>query len=108
MDLLNDGIPKEIVAKGYIVSKDPSKEVGGKQLGQDFWEVYVERAFHPEEPLPRPFQDLRVVGDAVNELIAWPLINVCYFSFSFSNCIYLIGMMRVHVTYHFFFLLLLF
>ena len=55
-------------------------------------------AFPVNDKFPDSYQKLRKI---VSELVAWPLINVCYFSFSFSNCIYLIGMLRVHVTYHF-------
>ncbi|KAM7461705.1 hypothetical protein LguiA_029826 [Lonicera macranthoides] len=76
VDLLSFGIPKNIVAQGFITSKDPLIKVGGVELGKDLCEVYIEKVFMPNEPLPRPYDNMYVVGDACHKTVAWHYYNV--------------------------------
>ncbi|KAK3022115.1 hypothetical protein RJ639_046305 [Escallonia herrerae] len=61
-DLFGSKVPKQVLAQGVLCSKDPLKEVGGpKQLGNEFWEVYVEKVKKPAELLVRPYKDVQTV-----------------------------------------------
>ena len=59
------------MARGYVVSRDPTKLVGGIQFGPHFLEVHVCEVLRPCEPLMRPFEHHLTIGDAVDENIAW-------------------------------------
>ena len=72
-----------VVARGFIVSKDPSTKVGGTPLGEDFWEVYIEKTFVTNEPLPRPYGNKSTIGDAYHSTVAWHIANVLIFNFNF-------------------------
>ena len=79
VDLLNSKLPYQVIAQGTIISKDPSKVVGGMQLGRDFWEVYVEKAVKPNELLVRPWEGVNIVGEAVKKTVAWQSLYVFRF-----------------------------
>lgn len=67
---------REVVAQGYIVTKDPCTKVGGMELGNKFWEVVVEAAVMPDEELIRPFEQYKIIGDVEGISIAWPSVLV--------------------------------
>ena len=54
------------------MSRNPEDFVGPKQLGPEFVEVYVEIPLHKDEPLVRPYEAYKTIGDAVGKNIAWP------------------------------------
>ncbi|RLN28952.1 uncharacterized protein C2845_PM05G17360 [Panicum miliaceum] len=61
------------VAKGNLVATDSTHVVGGNMLGYE----YVAVAVHVvsdigDENLPRPFENIRTVRDAIGYVIAWP------------------------------------
>lgn len=64
------------MAQGFIVSKDPEKEVAGKKLGFHFWEVYIEKVLEPNEPLARPYQVINTVGEALGITVPWNSFDV--------------------------------
>lgn len=67
---------QEVVAQGYLVTKDPSTKVGGMELGNKFWEVVVEAAVMPDEELIRPYEQYKTIGDVEGISIAWPSVLV--------------------------------
>ncbi|CAN1788230.1 hypothetical protein LINPERHAP1_LOCUS17959 [Linum perenne] len=64
------------VAKGSIVSKRPNARVGDIELGHGFYEIFVDVAMKPDEPLVRPYESFQVIGDVVGRTTAWPAILV--------------------------------
>ena len=92
MYLENYGIPKEIVARVLVVSRDPKKKIGGLVLGPNFYEIRVTRVEKPRAVLVRPYGGFKTIGDVGGISIAWPILNVSkycslyfyvlYFSFS--------------------------
>jgi hypothetical protein len=55
---------KTIVAYATILSSSPKENVGGVEIGKQFYKVPINPPTVQDEPLVRP--------------IAWPLIYVCY------------------------------
>ncbi|KAG8391525.1 hypothetical protein BUALT_Bualt01G0196800 [Buddleja alternifolia] len=72
VDLLSFETPREVVAQGRVVSKDPNKDFGGFKLGPHFWEVYVEIAIREKEILIRPRGHFFTIKEVVSSTIAWP------------------------------------
>ncbi|AQK43019.1 hypothetical protein ZEAMMB73_Zm00001d025113 [Zea mays] len=64
--------PTKTVALGTVLSRDPNHKVGGVKLGREFWMVRVRLVILPIEPLIRPYDNMEVIGDVGNNLIAWP------------------------------------
>ncbi|KAF4393075.1 hypothetical protein F8388_012584 [Cannabis sativa] len=62
----------ETIAIGLVVSKDSSKEVGGKELGDHYSEVVVQVCIKPDEELIRPCGQYKTIGEVVGAPIAWP------------------------------------
>uniref|UniRef100_A0A803NGI5 Transposase Tnp1/En/Spm-like domain-containing protein n=1 Tax=Cannabis sativa TaxID=3483 RepID=A0A803NGI5_CANSA len=62
----------ETIAIGLVVSKDSSKEVGGKELGDHYSEVVVQVCINPDEELIRPYGQYKTIGEVVGASIAWP------------------------------------
>ncbi|KAM6582204.1 hypothetical protein CsatB_009206 [Cannabis sativa] len=62
----------ETIAIGLVVSKDSSKEVGGKELGDHYSEVVVQVCINPDEELIRPYGQCKTIGEVVGASIAWP------------------------------------
>ena len=60
-----------------IVSKGPSKVVGGTELGEGFWEVHITKVLKPNQELMRPIGRVKKLGDALEMGIAWPSGDVC-------------------------------
>ncbi|CAN1170572.1 hypothetical protein LINPERHAP2_LOCUS29072 [Linum perenne] len=68
--------PDVDVAKGSIVSKRSNARVGDIELGHGFYEIFVDVAMKPDEPLVRPYESFQVIGDVVGRTTAWPAILV--------------------------------
>ncbi|ONM16787.1 hypothetical protein ZEAMMB73_Zm00001d003336 [Zea mays] len=64
--------PTKTVALGTVLGRDPNHKVGGVKLGREFWMVRVRLVVLPIEPLIRPYDNMEVIGDVGNNLIAWP------------------------------------
>ncbi|CAN1133617.1 hypothetical protein LINPERHAP2_LOCUS7778 [Linum perenne] len=64
--------PDVDVAKGSIMSKNSKAVVGDKELGEGFYEIFVEIPIKVNEPLVRPYGSFQTIGDAVGQTIAWP------------------------------------
>ncbi|CAN1751952.1 hypothetical protein LINPERHAP1_LOCUS4512, partial [Linum perenne] len=64
-------IPDVDVAKGSIMSKNSKDVVGDKELGEGFYEIFVEIPIKVNEPLVRPYGSFQTIGDAVGQTIAW-------------------------------------
>ena len=54
------------------MSTDPSTIVGGQSLGVQFYEVVVNVVLKRDALLPRPYDDLKIMADALYMSIAWP------------------------------------
>jgi hypothetical protein len=76
--LASYNIPKEDVADGIVISKDPLVKVYGKALGPEFWKVLIKNAINPKASLERPLKKMRTVGQAVGRMVAWRICDVCY------------------------------
>ena len=79
MHLLSNSIPKHVVARGLIVSKEPFKAVGNMKLGLKFWEVRVTKAVESYAKLVRPYGQYKIIEDVVGSSIAWPIADVIYY-----------------------------
>ncbi|CAN1756817.1 hypothetical protein LINPERHAP1_LOCUS6269 [Linum perenne] len=64
--------PDHDVAKGCIMSKQSKTVVGDKELGEGFYEIFVEIPIKASEPLVRPYGSFQTIGDVVGQTIAWP------------------------------------
>ena len=78
---MNGRIPCHKVAEAIIVSIDPTKFVGGVELGNEFVEIAIEKVLKPLYPLPRQFSGMRVLRDANNSktTIPWRVYDVSVF-----------------------------
>jgi len=70
------------VAKGNLVATDSTHVVGGNMHGNE----YVAVAVHVvsdigDENLPRPFENIHTVRDAIGYVIAWPKSRVSLFPY---------------------------
>ncbi|GAA0186601.1 hypothetical protein LIER_33889 [Lithospermum erythrorhizon] len=72
VDLFGDGIPKDVVAKGILVSKDPKEKVADMPLGPDHWKVFLEEAVCPSYILSGSGDNAFTVGQAIISFLAWP------------------------------------
>ena len=66
----------QAVAKGIIISTDPSSEVGGQSLGRQYCEVIVNIVLKRDAILPRPYDEMETMGDADMMSVAWPYKKV--------------------------------
>nr|CAD1823341.1 unnamed protein product [Ananas comosus var. bracteatus] len=69
--------PHGSVARGYILSKDPTTKVGGVELGPQYLEVQIDVAIVRNELLLRPYKNYLTIGDAVGVTVVWPYTFVC-------------------------------
>ncbi|XP_052173988.1 uncharacterized protein LOC127789208 isoform X1 [Diospyros lotus] len=76
--LMNRRIPRHIIAEAIIVSIDPTKSVGGVELGNEFVEISIQKVLKPLYPLPRQFSGMRVLRDANNSktTIPWRVSDI--------------------------------
>ncbi|CAN1310671.1 hypothetical protein LINPERPRIM_LOCUS28167 [Linum perenne] len=54
------------------MSKQSKTVVGDKELGEGFYEIFVEIPIKESEPLVRPYGSFQTIGDVVGQTIAWP------------------------------------
>ncbi|KAL6883230.1 hypothetical protein ACP4OV_010644 [Aristida adscensionis] len=79
LSLRNEG---KTVAKGELVSTDSTCTIFEEKLGANFYAVYVtgleniSRGNTGQDNLPRPFQQIIKVVDAIGYVIAWPRTHV--------------------------------
>ena len=66
----------QAVAKGIIISTDPSSEVVGQPLGRQYCEVIVNIVLKRDAILPRPYDEMEAMGDADMMSVAWPYKKV--------------------------------
>uniref|UniRef100_A0A804MKC9 Transposase Tnp1/En/Spm-like domain-containing protein n=1 Tax=Zea mays TaxID=4577 RepID=A0A804MKC9_MAIZE len=64
--------PNRKVALGRVLSQDPKTKVGDVALGKEFWMVHVSLVSVRDEPLIRPYNNFKVLGQVGNNPIAWP------------------------------------
>jgi hypothetical protein len=60
------------VAKATIQTKNPRAIVGGTALGVQFCEVAVNHVFVRSAVLPRPYEGVTTILEALGRCIAWP------------------------------------
>ena len=60
------------VAKATIQTKNPRAIVGGTALGVQFREVVVNHVFVRSAVLPRPYEGVTTILEALGRCIAWP------------------------------------
>ena len=66
----------EKVAKATVVSVNPHNKLAGVALGAKFCEVIVNVVFRRETLVPRPYDEIKTLGDAVKMPITWPFNRV--------------------------------
>ena len=66
----------EKVAKATVVSVNPNNQLAGEALGTKFCEVVVNVVFKREKLVPRPYAEIKTLGDAVKMPVAWPFNRV--------------------------------
>ena len=64
------------MAKATVVSVNPNNKLAGEALGTKFCEVIVNVVFKRDVLLPRPYGDIKTLGDAVQMTVAWPFNRV--------------------------------
>jgi len=55
---------------------NPNNQLAGEALGTKFCEVVVNVVFKREKLVPRPYAEIKTLGDAVNMPVAWPFNRV--------------------------------
>jgi hypothetical protein len=66
----------QLMAKGTIISIDPSTVLGGVALGKQYCEVVVNVVLKRDALLPHPYGYLEKMGDIDRMSIAWPYKRV--------------------------------
>ncbi|KAF8700209.1 hypothetical protein HU200_034586 [Digitaria exilis] len=71
---------KATVAYATILSSSPKADVGGVEIGKQFYKVRINHPIEKDEPLVRPIAGYKTIGDAHAKgiPIAWPSVCVCY------------------------------
>lgn len=71
---------KATVAYATILSSSPKADVGGVEIGKQFYKVRINHPIEKDEPLVRPIAGYKTIGDAhaKGTPIAWPSVCVCY------------------------------
>jgi hypothetical protein len=69
------------VAKGKLVTTDSRREILGTKLRKEYSGVYVEGLENVErgnkgDEIPRPFDQIRTIIDAIGYVIPWPTTHV--------------------------------
>ncbi|CAN0906028.1 hypothetical protein LINGRAHAP2_LOCUS23990 [Linum grandiflorum] len=61
------------VVKGAIISTNAKRLVGDKELGEGFYEIFIEVPMKMNEPLVRPYESFQTIGDVTRQtIVAWP------------------------------------
>eukprot|EP00267_Zea_mays_P044931 XP_020397160.1 uncharacterized protein LOC103632476 [Zea mays] len=63
--------PNRKVALGRVLSQEPKTKVGDVALGKEFWMVRVSLVSVRDEPLIRPYNNFKVLGQVGNNPNAW-------------------------------------
>lgn len=66
----------EVIAEGYLISTDPAEMVNNINLGPNAAKVKIDKVIDKEAYLWRPSEDMKVIGDALFDYIAWPISKV--------------------------------
>lgn len=67
----------QVVALGSLISRDSTHVIGGTVLGDGYFAVAIHSLNDVEdERLPRPYEDLTTVEDALGKCVAWPCTHV--------------------------------
>ena len=66
----------ETVAKGIVISTNPSNVLRGQPLGNLFCEVVVKFVFKRDTVLPHRYGDIETMGDAKSLPVQWPYNRV--------------------------------
>ena len=66
----------EKVAKATVVSVNPNNQLVGEALRTKFCEVIVNVVFKREALVPRPYAEIKTLGDVVKMPVAWPFNRV--------------------------------
>jgi hypothetical protein len=64
------------VARGTIISTNPSNIVGSQPLGNEYCEVIVNVVMKRDAMLPRPYGEIQTMASALKMNIAWPFNKV--------------------------------
>jgi hypothetical protein len=64
------------VAKGTIIGTKPTITLGGEPLGRQYCEVIVTCVLKRDTILPRPYDGMETLADAMKMPIAWPYKKV--------------------------------
>jgi hypothetical protein len=78
----------EKVAKATVVSINPNNKLADEALRTKFYEVIVNIVLKHETLVPRPYAEIKTLGDFVQMPIAWPfnqVINDHFILFSFFD-----------------------
>lgn len=68
-----------IVAEGHLISSDPKELLANNiPLGPNAALVKVDKIFHKDAYLWRPTSEMILMGDALHELIPWPIQRIGY------------------------------
>lgn len=73
-DWTNDG--DEVIAEGLVCSSKSKDMVNNIPLGPNAVSVEVVKVFNDQAYLWRPTADMFLIGDALSEKIAWPVLKV--------------------------------
>ena len=73
----------QAVAKGTIVSTNRDNMLGGVALGKQYCEVIANVVLKRDTILPRPYDGVELMADALNMPIAWPYQRVIHMFISF-------------------------
>ena len=69
------------MAKATVVSINPNNQLVCEALGTKFCEVIVNVVLRRATLVPRPYAEIKTLGDAIKMLIAWPFNRVMSASF---------------------------
>lgn len=66
---------EEVIAEGLLCSSNARELVNNIPLGPNAVSIEVVKVFNDNAHLWRPTADMFVIGDAINEKIAWPVLK---------------------------------
>jgi hypothetical protein len=64
------------MAKATVVPVNPNNKLAGEALGTKYCEVIVNVVLRRETLVPRPYAEIKTLGDAIKMPIAWPFNRV--------------------------------
>ncbi|CAE5979936.1 unnamed protein product [Arabidopsis arenosa] len=66
----------ELIAEGIVCSSNSKERVNNIPLGPGAVSLQVVKVFNFNAPLWRPTADISVIGEAIHEKIAWPVLKI--------------------------------